>query len=158
MDAIHFLDVRNGGPVAHAQARVQAATALRKACLGAARAVGRLCLPSIDRIAANWLKRSASAYRAELERIVAILGFPGAMTLNMSYLFACTTQAYEDEHGLPRLRRTLDWPFQGLGRGVEIALQSGRAANFTTPPGRARWACSARWLPAVFAPRSIRRR
>ena len=125
MDAIHFLDVRNGGPVAHAQARIDAATALRKACLGAAAPVGRLCLPSIDRIAANWLKRSASAYRAELERIVAILGFPGAMTLNMSYLFACTTQAYEDEHGLPRLRRTLDWPFQGLGRGVEIALQSG---------------------------------
>ena len=55
IDAIRFLDVRNGGPVAHAQARVQAATALRKACLGAAAPVGRLCLPSIDRIAANWL-------------------------------------------------------------------------------------------------------
>ena len=122
MDAIHFLDVRDGGPVAHATARIDAAAALRKACLGVVAPMGRVCLPPIDRIAANWLKRSASAYRGELERIVAILGFPGAMTLNMSYLFACTTQAYEDESGLPRLRRTLDWPFQGLGRGVEIAL------------------------------------
>lgn len=137
MDAIPFLDVRDGGPVAHAQARIAAAAALRKACLGVVAPMSRVCLSPIDRIAANWLKRSASAYRAELERIVAILGFPGAMTLNMSYLFACTTQAYEDEHGLPRLRRTLDWPFQGLGKGVEIAWQSGTAGEFynATWPG-----------------------
>ncbi|TLG79297.1 hypothetical protein [Methylocystis sp. B8] len=137
MDAIPFLDVRDGGPVAHAQARIDAAAALRKACLGMVAPVSRVCLSPIDRIAANWLKRSASAYRAELERIAAILGFPGAMTLNMSYLFACTTQAYEDERGLPRLRRTLDWPFHGLGKAVEIAWQSGAAGEFynATWPG-----------------------
>ncbi|MBM3551874.1 MAG: hypothetical protein FJX45_08925 [Alphaproteobacteria bacterium] len=137
MNAIHFLDVREGGPVAHATARIDAAAALRKACLGMVAPMGRVCLPPIDRIAANWLKRSASAYRAELEHIVAILGFPGAMTLNMSYLFACTTQAYEDERGLPRLRRTLDWPFHGLGKAVEIAWQSGVAGEFynATWPG-----------------------
>ncbi|CCJ09073.1 hypothetical protein [Methylocystis sp. SC2] len=137
MNAIHFLDVRDGGPVAHATARIDAAAALRKACLGVVAPMGRVCLPPIDRIAANWLKRSASAYRAELEHIVAILGFPGAMTLNMSYLFACTTQAYEDERGRPRLRRTLDWPFHGLGKAVEIAWQSGPAGEFynATWPG-----------------------
>ncbi|MFO1123990.1 MAG: hypothetical protein U1E25_01000 [Methylocystis sp.] len=40
----------------------------------------------------NWLKRSFRLSR-RLEHIVAILRLSGAMTLNMSYLFACTTQA-----------------------------------------------------------------
>lgn len=137
MNPIPLLDVRDGGPVAHAQARVEAAAALRDACLGVAAPLGRLCLSPIDRIATNWLRRSASAYRAELEHVAAILGFPGAMTLNMSYLFACTTQAYEDLDGVPRIRRTLDWPFQGLGRAVEIAWQSGAAGDYynATWPG-----------------------
>lgn len=110
---------------------------MRDNCLGVVGPVAGLGLRAIDRIAANWLKRSASAYRAELEHIAAILGFPGAMTLNMSYLFACTTQAYEDEAGLPRIRRTLDWPFHGLGRAVEIAWQSGPAGAYynATWPG-----------------------
>ncbi len=118
MDQIPLLDVRSGGPIMHAQVRADAANALRDACLGAIRPVAGLGLRAIDRVAANWLKRSCSTYRAELEHVASILGFPGAMTLNMSYLFACTTQAYEDEAGLPRIRRTLDWPFHGLGRAV----------------------------------------
>ena len=137
MNQIPLLDVRDGGPVVHAQARIAAAAALRKACLGVVAPLSRFCLPPIDRIAANWLKRSASAYRGELERVVDILGFPGAMALNMSYLFACTTQAYEDDQGRPRIRRTLDWPFQGLGRAVEIAWQAGEAGDYynVTWPG-----------------------
>lgn len=137
MNPIPLLDVRDGGPVAHAQARIVAAESLRNACLGMTAPLSRFCLRPIDRIAANWLKRSASAYCAELEHVAEILGFPGAMTLNMSYLFACTTQAYEDEHGLPCIRRTLDWPFQGLGRAVEIAWQAGPAGDYynATWPG-----------------------
>ena len=67
MDAIHFLDVRNGGPVAHATARIDAATALRKACLGVVAPIGRVCLPSIDRAhkANDW---RAGEYPPELER------------------------------------------------------------------------------------------
>ena len=55
----------------------------------------------------------------------------------MSYLFACTTQAYAGPDGLPRIRRTLDWPFQGLGQAVEMAWQSGPAGDFynATWPG-----------------------
>lgn len=137
MNLIPFLDVRDGGPIAHAQGRIDAAAALRDACLGPIARVSGLCLSPIDRIAANWLRRSASAYRAELERVADILGFPGAMTLNMSYLFACTTAAYEDRRGVPRIRRTLDWPFQGLGKGVEITWQAGPAGAFynVTWPG-----------------------
>lgn len=137
MKPIPFLDVRDGGPIAHAKARVGAAVALRDACLGAIAPMGRFCLPPVDRLASNWLRRSASAYRGELEHVASILGFPGAVTLNMSYLFACTTQAYEGPDGLPRIRRTLDWPFHGLGRAVEMAWQSGPAGEFynATWPG-----------------------
>ncbi|MGJ0392614.1 MAG: hypothetical protein ACR650_07620 [Methylocystis sp.] len=137
MNPIPLLDVRDGGPVAHARARVHAAVALRDACLGAIGPVARYCLSPIDQLAANWLRKSASAYRSELEHIAAILGFPGAVTLNMSYLFACTTQAYEGPDGLPRIRRTLDWPFRGLGEAVEMAWQSGPAGDFynATWPG-----------------------
>lgn len=137
MNPIPLLDVRDGGPVAHARARVDAAAALRDACLGAVAPLSRFCLSPIDRMASNWLRKSASAYRAELEHVVSILGFPGAMTLNMSYLFACTTQAYEGPDGLPHIRRTLDWPFKGLGAAVEMAWQSGPAGDYynATWPG-----------------------
>jgi hypothetical protein len=137
MKPIPFLDVRDGGPIAHAKARLGAAVALRNACLGAVAPVGHVALSPIDRLATKWLKRSASAYRNELEHVASILGFPGAMTLNMSYLFACTTQAYEGPDGLPRIRRTLDWPFHGLGQAVEMAWQSGPAGEFynATWPG-----------------------
>ncbi len=137
MNQIPFLDVRGGGPVAHATARIDAAVALRDACLGAAAPLSRFCLSQVDRLASNWLRRSASAYRSELEHVAAILGFPGALTLNMSYLFACTTQAYEGPDGLPKLRRTLDWPFQGLGKAVEMTWQSGPAGEYynATWPG-----------------------
>jgi hypothetical protein len=137
MNPIPFLDLRRGGPVLHAQARAGAAAALRNAALGVAAPLGGFCLPPIDRAALRWLRRSASVYRDELEHVAGILGFPGAMTLNLSYLFACTTQAYEDADGLPRLRRTLDWPFRGLGEAVEIGLQAGPAGAFynATWPG-----------------------
>jgi hypothetical protein len=137
MHPIPFLDLRDGGPIAHARARTEAAAALRDACLGKAAPFGRICLSPIDRLAANWLRRSASKYRAELEHVAEILGFPGAVTLNMAYLFACTTQAFEGADGLPRIRRTLDWPFQGLGQAVEMAWQSGPAGEFynATWPG-----------------------
>jgi hypothetical protein len=137
MQPIPLLDVRDGGPVAHAHARGDAAVALRDACLGAVAPVAAWCLPPVDRLAARWLRKSASAYRAELEHVVSILGFPGAMTLNMSYLFACTTQAYTGPDGLPRIRRTLDWPFRGLGAAVEVTWQKGRAGDYynATWPG-----------------------
>ncbi|GLI92378.1 hypothetical protein [Methylocystis echinoides] len=136
MTPIPFLDLRKGGPVAHARARIHAAAALRDACLGRLAPVGGFCLSPVDRLASGWLRRSASKYQAELEHIAEILGV-GAVTLNMAYLFACTTQAYAGPDGLPRIRRTLDWPFQGLGQAVEMGWQSGPAGDFynATWPG-----------------------
>lgn len=137
MRPIPFVDVREGGPIAHATTRAEAAAALREACLAPMPRIARYCLAPLDRLASDWLRRSASAYRADLERIAEILALPGAVTLNMSYLFACTTQALDGADGAPLLRRSLDWPFHGLGRGVEVAWQTGRAGPFynVTWPG-----------------------
>jgi hypothetical protein len=138
MNLIPLLDVRCGGPIAHTRARIHAAARLREACLAPVPRWSRhFCLASIDRIAAKWLRSSVSTYVEDLERISEILGFPGALTLNMSYLFACTTSAAARPDGIPVLRRSLDWPFAGLGRGVEVAWQAGSAGEFynVTWPG-----------------------
>jgi hypothetical protein len=137
MQPIPLLDVRRGGPIAHAMARAAAAAALRDACLSRAPRWTHAALSPIDKIVAGWLRRSATAYCPELEHIAEILGFPGALTLNLSYLFACTTSAEPLADGAPKLRRSLDWPFNGLGRAVEIAWQRGPAGEFynVTWPG-----------------------
>lgn len=137
MNPIPLMDIRDGGPVAHARARIGAVAALRESCLAPVPRWSHGCLRPLDRIAGNWLRRSASAYRSELEAIAALLGFPGTLTLNLSYLFACTTAADPGVGGAPVLRRALDWPFHGLGRGVEVAWQQGVAGEFynVTWPG-----------------------
>ena len=68
--------------------------------------------------------------------IAAALGFPGIWFLNGSYQWSCTALAREED-GVPWLARTLDWPFPGLGRHVEIARMRGRRASSSTSPGRA---------------------
>ncbi len=61
MDAIHFLDVRDGGPVAHATARIDAAAALRKACLG-----GRADGPGLPSANRPYCGKLAEALRLRL--------------------------------------------------------------------------------------------
>ena len=137
MNRIPLIDVRQGGPIAHVQARLETAAALRDACLAPVPRWSHGLLGPIDRISGNWLRRSASLYREELEHIAQFLGFPGAMTLNLSYLFACTTSARLEAGGAPSVRRSLDWPFHGLGKCVEVAWQSGPAGDYynVTWPG-----------------------
>lgn len=78
-----------------------------------------------DRISRDWLERTANPYLPELERLAALLGEPGLFMLNLSYEWGCTTgidagtEAAGSRSG-PRLLRTLDWPFDGLGRHVAV--------------------------------------
>jgi len=90
----------------------------------------------LDGVARRWLKRSRSPYVDEVEAIAALLGFPGIWFLNGSYQWSCTALARED-NGAPWLARTLDWPFPGLGRFVELAHMRGPAGDFinVTWPG-----------------------
>src|SRR3954466_15367746 len=72
---------------------------------------------------------------AEITAISAALGFSGIWFLNGSYQWGCTSYARDDE--VPWLVRTLDWPFPGLGKQVEVAHTAGSAGDYysVTWPG-----------------------
>lgn len=126
---IPVVDVRTGGPLKQAEEGAARARALRDDCLTFFPSVTSHALPMLDRMAERWLSRSQSPYVGEIDRIAKALGFSGVWFLNGSYQWGCTTMARE-ENGAPWLVRTLDWPFPGLGRHVEIALNKGVAGEF----------------------------
>jgi hypothetical protein len=133
---IPILDARRGGPVRHAIEGRERARALRDACVTWLPRGAAALLPAMDAVTRAWLKRSCSPYVADVEAIAQALGFSGIWFLNGCYQWGCTTVARE-EAGVPWLVRTLDWPFPGLGRHLEIAQLHGRAGDFdaVTWPG-----------------------
>ncbi|MFN3348186.1 hypothetical protein [Pseudorhodoplanes sp.] len=133
---IPLTDLREGGPLRRAKEGAAHARALRDDCLSCFPKAVAAALPMLDGMARRWLSRSQSPYVREIEGIAAALGFSGVWFLNGSYSWGCTTMS-RDEDGEPWLVRTLDWPFPGLGRHVEIARQSGQAGEFysVTWPG-----------------------
>lgn len=135
LPSVPIFDLRRIGMPGHALARREQVLALREACLGwlpAGALLGRLG----DPLARDWLGRSRSPLVAEIEAVAAAIGCSGIWLLHGAYVFGCTAFADESERG-PVLKRTLDWPFPGLGRLVEIAEQKGPAGNFlnVTWPG-----------------------
>jgi hypothetical protein len=126
---IPVIDVRQGGPLKQAEQGAERARALRDDCLTFFPSATSLALPMLDRMTRRWLSRSQSPYVGEIERIAAALGFSGIWFLNGSYQWGCTALAREED-GVPWLVRTLDWPFPGLGRHVEIAHKWGVAGEF----------------------------
>jgi hypothetical protein len=133
---IPLVDVRDGGAERHAREGATRARALRDECVAWFPAPARPLVPLLDMLARRWLRRSKSPYVAEIGAIAATLGFPGVWFLNGSYQWSCTALARE-EGGAPWLVRTLDWPFPGLGRHVEVAHMRGAAGEFfnVTWPG-----------------------
>ena len=136
LSEIPIIDVREGGTVRYAREAHERARALRDACLAWFPAIVTPVVPMLDRLARRWLSRSGSPYLGEIEAIAAALDFSGVWFLNASYQWGCTTLAREDDGG-PWLLRTLDWPFPGLGRYLEIARMVGPAGEFfsVTWPG-----------------------
>ncbi len=136
LSAIPVIDLRGDGPVHHARERVSQARGLRDACLGFFPRVALLLIPALDRASQRWLERSRSPYVTEIANIAAALDFSGVWLLNASYQWACTALAVEHA-GTPWLLRTLDWPFLGLGRHVEVAQMRGDCGDFynVTWPG-----------------------
>jgi hypothetical protein len=135
---IPLTDIRDGGPLRHAVDERVRARALRDECVTWLPPSVRMLLPAMDAVTRHWLKRSCSPYVAEIESIAAALGFSGIWFLNGTYEWGCTAVA-RDEDGAPWLARTLDWPFPGLGRHLEIARMRGAAGEFlnVTWPGYA---------------------
>jgi hypothetical protein len=93
-------------------------------------------LPAIDSVTRRWLLQSHSFYAEEVKAIAAELGFSGIWFLNGCYQWGCTAVSREQD-GVCWIARTLDWPFPGLGRHVEIAHMQGHAGEFynVTWPG-----------------------
>lgn len=135
LPTIPYRDVRKGGTVRHAIEAAEQARALRDDCLSWFPSGGRHLVRVLDSITARWLMRSNSPYKAEVAAIAAALPFRGVWFLNGSYEWGCTSLARDEDS--PWLVRTLDWPFPGLGRHVEIVRMRGVAGDFynVTWPG-----------------------
>jgi hypothetical protein len=136
LPSIPLSAVRDGGALRLAGEGRDRARSLRDTCVAWFPAPARPLLPVLDGIARRWLMRSQSPYVDEVRAIAALLGFPGIWFLNGSYQWSCTALARE-EAGEVWLARTLDWPFPGLGRYVELARMRGPAGEFVnvTWPG-----------------------
>lgn len=135
---VPVVDVRDGGVIRHATEGRARARALRDECVGWLPRLAAGLLPAADLATRRWLMRSRSPYAAEVHAIAGELGFSGIWFLNGCYQWGCTALARE-QGGVPWLVRTLDWPFPGLGRHLEIARMRGAAGDFdnVTWPGYA---------------------
>src|SRR6202171_5077503 len=131
LPTIPVAEIAPGGQVRHAIDDRARAQALRDDCLAWLPRAARLMLPAMDTMTRHWLRRSASPYVAEIAAIAAALDYSGIWFLNGCYQWGCTALVREEE-GTPWLARTLDWPFPGLGRHVEIARMRGPAGAFDT--------------------------
>jgi hypothetical protein len=98
---------------------------------------GRVVLAAGDRVTWKWLRRSGNPYLDEIAGVRRRLGRPGAVLLNMSYEWSCTTAVVADAAGGMRMLRTLDWPLPGLGRTMLVSRQRGAAGSYysVTWPG-----------------------
>src|ERR1700742_5030382 len=134
LPSIPVVDVREGGPLRLARDGRERAQGLRDACLAWFPGATKPLVPLLDNIARRWLMRSQSPYVDEVRAIADTLGFPGIWFLNGSYQWSCTALAREED-GTSWLARTLDWPFPGLGRFVELARMRGPAGEFVNVTG-----------------------
>src|SRR5262249_26874069 len=125
LPGIPVIDIRRSGPVGLATAHRATMEALRTACIGGFPPLLRSLPPAADAVALQWLQRSAPPYSAEIAAIASLAHGPGVFMINTSYEWACTAGSHERGDVGPRLVRTLDWPFAGLGRAVMVARQTG---------------------------------
>lgn len=135
MRAVPLIVGLQGAATDHIRERESEALAVREACLGWL-PFGRLLARLADPIVRGWMRRAGTPYAAEIDAVARMLKRPGIWLLHGAYLFGCTALADDTAQG-PRLRRTLDWPFPGLGRLVEVRRQRGPAGEFlnVTWPG-----------------------
>ena len=136
LPSVPVVDIRDGGPIRRSMAERGRAQSLRDECMTFLPPSVRALLPTMDRVTRSWLRRSASPYVAEIQTIADALEFSGIWFLNGCYQWGCTAHARAEENA-PWLARTLDWPFPGLGRHLEVARMRGEAGVFdnVTWPG-----------------------
>jgi len=82
---------------------------------------GRLALGYADLRSQAWLIKAASPLREEIRAVAKLAPGRGAHLLNLAHEWACTAALSPLPGGGFFLRRTLDWPFDGLGRSLVLA-------------------------------------
>lgn len=131
---IPLIDLGGDGPPALPGRAPAQLARLLDACQ---RHYGRLPLAVGDRVTQHWLRARRNPYRDEIAEIARRIGRVGAVMLNLSYEWACTTGVAADpERPGNRMLRTLDWPTAGLGANLVVAAQHGEAGlyyNITWP-------------------------
>jgi hypothetical protein len=132
---IPLIDVGPGGALkllAAERVRAEALLAIsRRNYTGPALGIG-------DSLSRKWLERSGNPYRAQIFAVADALGIAGAVMLNLSFEWTCTTGAARSPDGDGnRMLRVLDWRLPGLGRHVVVAREEAPAGVFynVTWPG-----------------------
>ena len=132
---IPLVELGAGGPLRLLERELPRAHALLAL---ARRRHGRPLLRLGDKVSRAWLARTDNPYRHEILAVSEILGAPGAIMLNLSFEWGCTSGAAPDPSGAGnRLLRVLDWPVDGLGRHVVVARNDAPAGVYfdVTWPG-----------------------
>jgi hypothetical protein len=124
LPVIPVIDIGAGGPLELVRRARPQALALMEA---AHRQFTGPLVRAADWRGRRWLVRAGNPHLAEIDAIARELGRPGAHGLNLSYEWACTAGVASDAAGNTVLRRTLDWPFHGLGRNTVVARRHGVA-------------------------------
>ncbi|WP_421881793.1 hypothetical protein [Pacificispira sp.] len=126
LPVIPLVDIREGG--AALLCRSHRAGAERLLVAGK-RKMSAPVVTLFDGRSSRWAARTDNPYRAEIAELAA--GMPrGIWFMNFCYEWGCTTAVAEAESGGMSMRRTLDWPFDGLGRELIVAHQTGAAGEF----------------------------
>jgi hypothetical protein len=132
---IPLVDLGTAGPIkllALERARAEDLIAVGR------RTYTRIALRLGDSISRKWLERGANPYRAQILAVADALGEPGAVMLNLSFEWACTTGTAPSPDGTGnRMLRVLDWRLEGLGRNLVVAREEAPAGAFynATWPG-----------------------
>ena len=135
MENVPLVDLREGGPPAHARRRRAQALALRDACLGWL-PCGGLLARLADPLARGWLRRVGIAPSGKSTPLPGPWAGRASGCCTAPMPSAARRLADEAADG-PVLRRTLDWPFPGpgqAGRGdPPAAAPAGDFLNVTWP-------------------------
>jgi hypothetical protein len=124
---IPLIDLGDEGPLALLRREPERAVRLIEA---GRQQFGAPVMDVMDRLSRRWARRARPPYLSDLET-AAGLGLPtGIWFMNLSYEWGCTTSATEDLGGGIRMRRTLDWPFHGLGRELVVTAHSAAAGIY----------------------------
>jgi hypothetical protein len=121
---IPVIDIGGAGPLELVRRARRQAEAL---LAGARRQFTGILVDLADRRARRWLADARNPYLAEIDAVAAELGRRGAHGLNLSYEWGCTTGICADGDGGMVMRRTLDWPYHGLGRNLVVAKRDSPA-------------------------------